>query len=152
MLITLTAQLEGFEELEKKLQLEDARQTTNDLRSRLEESESKLHVLEEDDRAETLERNLKASQDQVSELEVQVGKLKQNLTNATNGHNELMKKIDELMSSNEHIIQEKTELQNELEELKSLHASLSTSHTDFERARLSLESQLETSQATVVSL
>jgi len=43
----------------------------------LQDSERKLRALEEDDRVETLEHGLKASQDRVSELELQIGKQKQ---------------------------------------------------------------------------
>ncbi|KIJ29824.1 hypothetical protein M422DRAFT_214820 [Sphaerobolus stellatus SS14] len=135
-----------------ELELEDARQTTNDLRSRLQESERKLRALEEDDRAETLERNLKASQDRATELELQIGKMKQNLTSITSGRDEMNRKIDDLMTTNERILQEKTELQHELDEFKASHMALSSSHTDSEQARSSLESELEISQATVVSL
>ncbi|KIJ32602.1 hypothetical protein M422DRAFT_52813 [Sphaerobolus stellatus SS14] len=180
---SLTAQLEGVEELERKyadveaqlkdskedeggqkrekaaferareqeLELEDARQTTNDLMSRLQESERKLRALEEDDRAVTLERNLKASQDRVTELELQIGKLKQNLTN-TNHERDDLKKMDELTENNEAVTQEKTTLQQELEEIKSIHSTASSSLFGAEQARSSLQFLLEATEATVAGL
>ncbi|KIJ53447.1 hypothetical protein M422DRAFT_241692 [Sphaerobolus stellatus SS14] len=144
----LVGELKAAEEHEgTELGLEDARQTTNDLRARLQESECKLQALERDDRTETLERNLKASQDRATELELQIGKMKQNLANITNGRHEMNKKIDELTTNNERILQEKKELQHELEELKASYTSLYSSHTDSEQARSSLGSELEVSHA-----
>ncbi|KIJ40820.1 hypothetical protein M422DRAFT_256254 [Sphaerobolus stellatus SS14] len=181
---SLTAQLEGVEELERKyadgeaqlkdsreveggqkrekaaaerareqeLELEDARQTTNDLMSRLQESERKLRALEEDDRAVTLERNLKASQDRVTELELQIGKLKQNLTNTNHERDDLKKKMDELTENNEAVTQEKTTLQQELEELKSIHSTASSFLSGAEQARSSPQFLLEATTATVAAL
>ncbi|KIJ36838.1 hypothetical protein M422DRAFT_260703 [Sphaerobolus stellatus SS14] len=151
--VTLMAQLEGFEELEKKYadvegQLEKTRQMAKEVVARLKVAEEEREGTAR--RLEEVEKKEKAVSDKARDMELQrssVGAGGAGWEAETEPD-----ECDELTSSNERTIQEKTELQNELKELKSSHASLSTSHTDSEQACSSLESQFEALQAMVVSL
>ncbi|KAF8463560.1 hypothetical protein JB92DRAFT_3066475 [Gautieria morchelliformis] len=137
-------------------ELDVARRTAGEWRAQLESRDRELSALKEkveaDDRVETLERSLRATQDRTEELEFQLSKVRQNHASSMQERETLAWELASLNAREAELTQRHATLEHELTSAQHQLTTVSSSLDDTERARANLENALATNETSLASI